>query len=476
MKKIRFDFGYALAIASTFLAIAMMFHRGSEAFIASASGWNVTFSEASVAIALVFALMVVNALFHAAEAALTGLRRSRIDDLKENGDPSAKRLEHLQRESHAYFATCQVGFQVARVGIVTAAVLAAPPLAILLSGSNPPGAVWMVVGILVLITAVALINLAFVELLFRGIARKNPENWGRRLYGFLRSMRVLLAPLVWLVKVVGSGIARRFGIGPLFAPVMITEEQLIELVEASEQSGELMEDEKEMIHSIIEFSDTVAREVMTPRTDVDAVEVTATPTEVAKVIRDTGHTRIPIYEESIDRIVGIVHAKDLLQALLEGNGVSLRDIMREPYIIPESKDLHQLLGEFRSGRTQMAIVQDEFGGTAGIVTIEDLVEEIVGDIVDEYDVEEADIQEVGEGLWLIDGRTHVDDVNDEIGSKFESEEFDTIGGYVFGLFGRQPEEGECIDSNLWELEVAETDGRRVVKVRAKRKPAVENLV
>lgn len=476
MKRTAVDLGYLLSMFATIITILALYHRGSETFMSAASGWNVTFSEAGLALLLVVALMAINALFHAAEAALTGIRKSRIEDLKESGDPHAEMLEHLQSDSHAYFATCQVGFQVARVGIVTAAVLAAPPFAIAMSGQNPPGAAWMFASILILIGLVALVNLAFVELLFRGVARKNPEKWATKLYGFMRVMRVLLAPLVWLVRLAGSWIANRLGLGPIFAPVMITEEQLIELVEATEESGELIEDEKEMIHSVIEFTDTVAREVMTPRTDIDAVEVNSTPEEVAKVIRDTGHTRIPIYEGTIDRIVGIVHAKDLLHTLLEGNGNALRSIMRAPYFIPESKDLHQLLAEFRSGRTQMAIVQDEFGGTAGLVTIEDLVEEIVGEIVDEYDVEEADIQEVDDGVWLIDGRTHVDDVNDEIGSKFESEEFDTIGGFVFGLFGRQPEKGECIDAGTWELEVAETDGRRVMKVRAKRKPIVENRV
>lgn len=474
MKRASFDLGHALAVIASMAAIMALYHRGVGNFIAAATGWNVTFTEAGWAFLLILALMIVNALFHAAEAALTGLRRSRVEDMKEANDPVAPRLEHLLTDVNTYFATCQVGSQLARVGMITAAVLASPPFAIIMSGNNPPGAMWMTLVILIMIGVVALVNLAFMELMFRGIARINPEKWGAQLYSFLRLMRIVLSPIVALVRAVSSWLVNRLGIGPLFSPAVITEEQLIEIVAATEESGELMEDEKEMIHSVIEFTDTVAREVMTPRTDIDAVDVNATPLDVAKKIRETGHTRIPIYSGTIDRIVGIVHAKDLLQSTLEGNGGSIRDIMREPYVIPESKDLHQLLSEFRSGRTQMAIVQDEFGGTAGLVTIEDLVEEIVGEIVDEYDVEEAEIQELEEGVWLIDGRTHVDDVNDEVGSKFESEEFDTIGGYVFGLFGRQPDRGEQIDAGQWELEVADTDGRRVLKVRVKRKPAVEN--
>src|SRR5581483_4718858 len=166
--------------------------------------------------------------------------------------------------------------------------------------------------------------------------------------------------------------------------------------------------------------------------------------------------------------VGIVHAKDLLQAIVEGNGCKISDIARPPYFIPESKSLHELLTEFRRGRTQMAIVQDEYGGTSGLVTIEDVVEEIVGDIVDEYDTEEQPVVRLDDGSWLIQGKLHLWDVNEAIGSHFESEEFDTIGGLLFGMFGRQPEIGDVIDSNGWTLKVVETDGRRVLRINARR--------
>jgi putative hemolysin len=432
----------------------------------AATGWNVSSSDVVAAGILVVSLMVLNALFHAAEAALSGLRRSRVLALAEAGDKRAAKLSHLHEHSSAYYATCEIGFQISRVGIVTATVLASPPLAAFLSASNPPGAAPMFGAVVLLIALVALINVTFVELLFRGIARKNPDTWASRLHGFLKVSRVVLSPIVGAVHLIGGRIAKRLGTGQLFSPPAITEEELIEIVEATEQSGELIEDEKEMIHSVIEFTDTVAREVMTPRIDIDAADVNTSAEEISKIVHESGHSRIPIYEGSIDRIIGVVHAKDLLRAISDGNGHSLREIMRPAYSIPESKDLHSLLAEFRRGRNQMAIVQDEYGGTAGLVTIEDLVEEIVGDIVDEYDVEEIEIQELDSNVWLIDGRTHVDDVNDEIGSMFDSEEFDTIGGFVFGQFGRQPAQGESIVTGHWELEVADTDGRRVNKVRA----------
>lgn len=446
--------------------------REAMSLIAESLGWSASPSDVFLAFTCILALMFLNALFHAAESALAGLRKNRIDQLKEARDPRANKLVDLYENEEPYFAACQIGNQIARVGMITAAVLSAPNLAGILSGGSDPTMGTLVLSILAIIFVIALINLAFVELLFRGLAQKNQEKWGLRLYGFLRVSRFLLSPFVAIVNVSGNWLVKKLGLRPLFSPPLITEEELREIVEESGESGELIEDEKEMIHSIMEFTDTVAREVMTPRTEIDAIEVTATPREVARLIEETGHSRIPIYEGTIDRIAGIIHAKDLLKGLLDSQNLSVRSIMRPPYFIPESKFMHQLLAEFRSGRVQMAIVQDEYGGTSGLVTIEDVVEEIVGEIVDEYDEEEAEIQEIGSGCWLIDGRTHIDDVNSEIGSHFESEEFDTLGGFVFGLFGRQPEQDETIEAGSWDLCVAETDGRRVVKIKATKKAAV----
>jgi CBS domain containing-hemolysin-like protein len=235
-------------------------------------------------------------------------------------------------------------------------------------------------------------------------------------------------------------------------------------VESAEETGEIERDEKELIHSVFEFSDTIAREIMTPRVDLDALSVTADAITAVKMIETTGHSRIPLFEETDDQIVGIVHAKDLLMAIAAGKKVTLRGIMRQPLFVPENKNLHELLGEMRNSRSQFAIVQDEFGGTAGIVTIEDIVEELVGDIVDEYDNEEPSFQKVDDG-WLVDGKTHWNDVNHEIGSEFDSEEFDTIGGYVFGLFGRQPVLAETIEEAEHRFTVTKTDGRRILQLR-----------
>lgn len=428
-------------------------------------------THAWVSACVVLGLLVLNAVFNLGEAALSGMRANRVREIIELKDKRSARISRLSANHAAYYATCRVGEHLCRVGIFTVTALASPSVA---AKFAPEGYGY---GLLVLVAflcvfAVAVINLAFVEAPFSGIARKAPEAWAVRLAPLLACLRFLLAPAVWMISAMAGLLTRKLAVGSLFSTPIVTEEDLREMVEASGASGELIEDEREMIHSIIEFTDTVAREVMTPRTDIDACDISSSAQDVAKLIDETGHTRIPIYQGSIDRIVGVIHAKDLLKTLMSGNGGDIRQLMRLPLFIPESKDLHGVLQKFRRERSLLAIVQDEFGGTAGLVTMEDLVEEIVGQIVDEYDTDEPEVQHVDDSRWLIDGRMHLDDVNDEIGADFESEEFDTLGGYVFGLFGRQPAEGDEIEDDDWRLKVAATDGRRVLRVMASRREPI----
>jgi len=259
-------------------------------------------------------------------------------------------------------------------------------------------------------------------------------------------------------------IATRFGGIASLDTSNRTEEEIITLVESAQVTGEIESDESELIQSVFEFTDTIVREVMTPRTDLDAMSISSDPSDVVEVIQKSGHSRIPLYEGTDDQIVGIIHAKDLLLAMVNGETVTLRRLMRPAIFVPESKNLHDVLAELKASKTQLAIVQDEFGGTAGIVTIEDIVEELVGDIQDEYDEDKTEVSETDAG-FLVEGKTNLDDVNDEIGSDFESEDFDTLGGYVFGLFGRQPKLGEYIESDGYSFTVSDTDGKRILKLR-----------
>ena len=431
----------------------------------------VTDTVATWSLIVLLALLALNGLLNLGESALSGLRASRLREMIDERDKRGRRLAMLNSAHASYYATCRVGEHICRAGIYTITALASPWITEMVAPAGY-GFGWIVGIGIVCVFVVAVLNLAVIETPFSGIARKNAEVWAARLTPFLSLLRILLAPAVWLVLLLSGLLTSRLNIGSLFSAPIVTEDDLREMVEASGASGELIEDEREMIHSIIEFTDTVAREVMTPHTDIDACEVTCTAQDVAKMIDETGHTRIPIYQGSLDRIVGIVHAKDLLKTVMNGNGTGITSVMRAAMFVPESKDLHGLLQAFRRERSLMAIVQDEFGGTAGLVTMEDVVEEIVGQIVDEYDEDEPEVQLIEDESYIIDGRMHLDDVNDEIGSSFVSEEFDTLGGYVFGLFGRQPNEGDSIEDDEWTLQVAATDGRRILHVKAQRREPI----
>ena len=282
-------------------------------------------------------------------------------------------------------------------------------------------------------------------------------------------------PLIAFGRKLLFGIARIFvAIGNLFAKPAggsvtlrqsnLMEEEIRSLVDSAGETGEMESDETELIHSVLEFSDTMAREIMTPRTDLDAVPIDINPYDLVELIQESGHSRIPIYEGSDDDIVGIVHAKDLFLSMLRGKPVNITTLMRPPLFVTENMSLDDLLAEMRLTKSQMAVIKDEYGGTSGIVTIEDIIEELVGEIQDEHDDEDPEFTDSLEG-FLVDGKTHLDDVNDEIGSHFDSEDFDTIGGFVFGLCGRQPKLGEWLEHQGYQFNIVETDGKRIIKVR-----------
>lgn len=426
--------------------------------------------SASLATVLgILGLMLANALCVAAGTAIGLLRPSHAKLLKEANPKQAQRIEHLLREQARYSATCSLGDQASRLGIVLLAFLLAPGLLRWFSetwgwaGSFPN----LVLTVILIMIPVGLVHLVAAELIPKSFAALHPTRTAVALYRFTVLVSGLFALPAALVTGIAGLITARFGGKATFALPNMAEEEIKTLVESAEESGQIEAEERELLHSVFDFADTVAREVMTPRVDMDALSVRSDPSEVMRVIQDHGRSRIPLYEETDDQIVGIIHAKDLLLAMLQGRAPNLRTLMRPAMFVPETKPVSDLLREMRANRAQLAIVQDEYGGTAGLVTIEDIVEELVGDIVDEYDVEEPEIV-AEEGGWLVDARTHIDDLNDEIQSELDSGEFDTIGGYVFGMFGRQPKMGESVEAEGFRFTVVQTDGRRILRLRVQK--------
>lgn len=278
-----------------------------------------------------------------------------------------------------------------------------------------------------------------------------------------------------------EGGSRKIGIFELIGRFMtgrkkVTTDEIHDLIRASEEEGIVNEDESEMIRSIFSLRTTVVREIMVPRTDMACVAASASIREILQTILACGHSRIPVYEKSIDNIIGLLYAKDLLKYWGEREEhIAVRSIIRPPYFIPETKNLEQLLQEFKVKHVHLAIVIDEYGGTAGLVTIEDLLEQIVGDIQDEYDREEELFEVNGDGSITADARLPVDDLEEYFSVEIERDNFDTVGGLIFHLTGRIPEAGDTVDGHQLRLTVIESDERKIKWVRISRQTDNEQV-
>ena len=427
---------------------------------------------------LILLLILMNGFFAAAEIALVSVRRSRIRQLVEEGSKGAARVQKLLEDPTRFLSTIQIG--VTFVGFLASAVGAvslAEPLGKFLSDlplamirENALG-----ISVFIVTMAVGFVTLVAGEIGPKSIAMQHSERIALSIGGLIDFLSTLAKPAVAVVSFAANLLVRPFGGKVKMTTPIVTEAELKILVEAGEEEGVLEQDEKEMIHSIFEFTETVVRQIMVPRIDMKCVDVSASQTDVLEVIMRYGHSRIPVYQGVVDHIVGIIHAKDLLPVL--GQGVpkfDLRKVMRPPYFIPENKKIDELLSEFKRSKNQMAIIRDEYGGTAGLVTLEDLLEEIVGDIMDEYDIEQNLINIVSPECAMVKARVDIEELNERLELDLtESDDYETIGGYVFSLFGRQPNEGESVESEGYVFTVKDTDNGRLstIEIRPKVKPA-----
>ena len=340
------------------------------------------------------------------------------------------------------------------------------------------------VAVILMVVIVALLTLVLGEIVPRAVATRHAEISAAIVAGPLKWVERFERPLVALILALSNMVVRPFGMTASFRTPLITEDELRTVLDASQQQGVIQPDETAMLHNVISFGDTVAHKVMTPRVHVRAIEVEQPLAKLVNLIVDHGHSRIPVYENTIDTVVGIIHAKDLLPTLTRGQRVrGLRQLMRAPFFVPEQMRTDELLESMRHSNMQLAIVQDEYGGTAGLITIEDLLEEIVGEIRDEYDVEHSMItRDHASGSALIDARMPIEDVNSALNLSFSTEDFDTIGGYVFGLFGHPPLAGEQIETTTRSTEtgvselgvrftVTKADGRRLQQLKVETYPA-----
>ena len=395
----------------------------------------------------------------AAEAGVVSLSWGRVRLVTGRGGPRPQlshgaTLEDAHRERETLLGSLALARSLA---VVAASVLA------LFIVSRATGNTWAAVGIAV---AGSLGLLALAEAVARSLVHQSPEHWRVRLSPLIQAFRLVFGLPARALVLSGRALLRRRSTHARTEEAGNEDESLMSLMEMGQANGGIEAEERAMIRGIIKLVGTAAREIMVPRIDIAAVDTEDTVEDVMHVIMERGYSRVPLYEGTIDNVVGVLYAKDFLRYLSRGaQPASLKDIARPPYFIPESKKVDELLSEMRVNRVHLAIVVDEYGGTAGLVTIEDLLEEIVGEIEDEYDRTEVTIERVGPDEAILDARVSMDDLNEIFGLAIEGEDFDTVGGFVYHLLGRVPVSGDEVSADGLRLRVLNVIGRRIKKVR-----------
>ena len=403
-------------------------------------------------IIILIILLVLSGFFSMSETALMALSKIRIRHMVEEGVKGAKLVEKLTEDPNRLLGAILIGNNVVNIG----ASALATTIATKIFGSAGAGIATGVMTILVLI---------FGEITPKSIAKQKSEKVALKVSKIINVIVKILKPFIGIFTAISSIFIRLFGGDPKASEPFITEEELRTMVGVSEEEGVLEDVEKEMIFNVFDFADAHVKDVMVQRVDVIAVDIDASYEEVLDIIKTEQFSRIPVYNQTIDDIVGILNVKDLIMAEKNSKPFKVSDYMREPYYTFEFKKIKELFKEMKKTRNHISVVLDEYGGTVGIVTIEDLIEEVFGDIEDEYDDYEKEIEVIKEDEFVVDGSARLDDISELIGVNMESEEFDSVGGLVIGELGRFPEQNEEVQLNNIRFVVEEVDKNRIKKVR-----------
>ena len=397
-------------------------------------------------------LLVLSGFFSMSETALMALSKIRIRHMVEEGVKGAKLVEKLTEDPNKLLGAILIGNNI--VNILASSL--ATTLFVSLVGPSGVGVATAVMTVLVLI---------FGEITPKSIAKQKSEEVSLKVSKPINIIVKILKPFIGIFSFISSLFIRLLGGDPKATEPFITEEELRTMVGVSEEEGVLEDVEKEMIFNVFDFADSQVKDVMVQRVDIVAVDTEATYEEVLEVIKTEQFSRIPVYNQTIDDIVGVLYVKDLIIAGQNKEGFKVSDYMREPYYTFEFKKIKELFNEMKKTRNHLSVVLDEYGGTVGIVTIEDLIEEVFGDIEDEYDDYDKEIEVVKEDEYIVDGSAKLDDISELIGVNMESEEFDSVGGLIIGELGRFPDNKEEVTLNKIRFVVEEVDKNRIKKVR-----------
>jgi len=435
---------------------------------------HLTLGEVALRLLAVIVLVLANAFMVAAEFALVGARKSRIDALAARGNTTARIVQHTISHLDKYISATQLGITLASLGLgwIGEATLAALiDQALAAFGYEAPGlAVHSVAAITTAFLIITFLHIVLGELMPKSLALLHPEVVSMWVVRPLRWFARLMTPFIWVLNGTANGLLKVFGLRPVEESARVhSPEELRMLVMQTSAHGLLDESDRSMLAGVFDFHFKKARDVMRPRTEIVAIPADASEADVWDAVRRERYSRYPIYGESLDDIVGVFLAKDLWLHD-RSKAFNLRDLLREPLFVPDSRPAERVLDDLRRTRAHMAIVLDEYGGTAGILTMEDLVEEVVGDIADEYDLASRTAL-MSDGVLELAGSLSLIDVRSDHNIPIPEGSWSTLGGYVFSRLGRLPRVGDRVKFPGGELEVVAMDGRRVAAVRVHRAPA-----
>lgn len=413
---------------------------------------------------LLLALVGLHGFVSLLNAVLHNVSRSTLRERADDGDDGARRTLALTEDA------LQLGMTVSLAHILTRFAIATM-LTLLLLDSDTAAAeaarVWIAIATVVLgATATLIIG----DLAPEALGASHADSLARLAITPMRLLVTIMRPLTALVLLLSRLIARLFGSKDLVN--LVTEEEIMTLVDAGHSGGAIEDEEKDMIYSVLQLDESNARELMTPRIDIIALEVNHTIMQALSAFVESGFSRIPVFEDSIDNVIGLLYAKDILTVLENRDDLesqAIRDLLRPAYFVPETKRADALLKELQAKNVHLAIVVDEYGGTSGLITIENLIEEIIGDIRDEYDfAEEEEFVEVGDGSYLIDASMDLDDVNALLDCSIDTSDADTLGGYIYFILGRVPQASETVSSDILSMTIKSIDGHRIRKVAVRK--------
>ncbi len=414
-------------------------------------------------------LILLNAYFAATEIAFISLNDTKIERDAKEGNKKAKQILKMLKSPSKFLATIQIGITFA--GFLSSAFASdafADKLAPVLNEWMPfiSVEIWNGIAIVIITIILSFFTLVFGELVPKRLAMKYYEKVAYGTIGVIRAISIITAPFVKLLTFSTNMVSKIFGVGEAEEEV-VTEEEIKMMIDQGEEKGTIEKGERQLLNNVFEFNDIIVSEVMTPRTDIYAIDINDNVKDLLDEMDEFKYSRIPVYEESIDDIKGILFIKDIIKPLKNNEPIDIKKIMREPYFVPESKDIDELFKEMQQNKVQMAIAIDEYGGTAGLITMEDIIEELVGNILDEYDEEDPDIKKIDDNTFILSGTLTSYEIKKLFNVEIPEGDYETLSGYLLDRLGRIPDENEhpVIEDDNLTYKVEEMEDKRIKYVK-----------